>query len=193
MSLYDLIDNNLTDKNTYHSYLETYQRLFNNKKYDYLNILEIGIGDPKSSKQNGGSIKMWHDYFINSKIYGLDIYDITKINEQIINKDRINLYTSINAYDVNFINKEFIQKNIKFDILIDDGPHTYESMVFFIKNYLYLLNADGLMIIEDIPNIEWTNTFINLVKGDNTIKNIEVVDLRYKKNRWDDIMLVIYK
>jgi hypothetical protein len=193
MSLYDLIDNNLTDKNTSHSYLETYQRLFNNKKYDYLNILEIGIGEPKSSKQNGGSIKMWHDYFINSKIYGLDIYDITKINEQIINKDRINLYTSINAYDVNFINKEFIQKNIKFDILIDDGPHTYESMVFFIKNYLYLLNADGLMIIEDIPNIEWTNTFINLVKGDNTIKNIEVVDLRYKKNRWDDIMLVIYK
>ena len=193
MSLHDLIDNNLTDKNTCHSYLETYQRLFNNKKYDFLNLLEIGIGEPKNNKENGGSIKLWHDYFINSQIYGLDIHDISNINDQIINKERIKLYTSVNAYDINFINNEFKKKNISFDILIDDGPHTFESMVFFIKNYLSLLNTGGLMIIEDIPEMKWTTNLISLLSDDKTITNVEIIDLRYRKNRWDDIMLIIYK
>jgi len=138
--LIDLIDNNLTDKNTSHSYINTYEYLFWNKKYNNNNILEIGIGEPKYNKQNGGSIKLWNDYFPNSIVYGLDILDISNVNEEIINKDRINLITSTNAYDANFIENTFIKNNIKFDILIDDGPHTLESMIFFVKFYLPLLH-----------------------------------------------------
>ena len=122
--LVELIDNSLTDKNTCHSYINTYEHLFSSKKYENNNILEIGVGEPKENKENGGSIKLWHDYFQTSTIYGLDIHDISKINDSIKNKDRIKLFTSVNAYDTTFIKSAFVDNNIKFDILIDDGPHT---------------------------------------------------------------------
>lgn len=190
--LVDLIDNSKTDKNTAHSYIDTYERLFKEKKFDKNIILEIGIGEPLSNKQNGGSIKLWHDYFPNSIIYGLDIHDISNINEEIIAKDRIQLYTSINAYDTTFIKKEFIDKNITFDIIIDDGPHTLDSMIFFVTHYLPLLNDNGILVIEDIPDINWI-TVLTESTDEKYRKYIECADLRNNKNRWDDIMFIIRK
>jgi hypothetical protein len=190
--LIDLVDNTRTDKNTCHSYLLVYQKLFESKKYNNNNILEIGIGEPKQNKENGGSIELWHDYFPNSTIYGLDIYDISNVNEEIIDKERIQLYTSIDAYDTAFIENTFIKNNIQFDILIDDGPHTLDSMIFFIKHYLPLLKDDGILVIEDIPDINWTQ-----ILKENTPEElrqcINIIDLRHFKNRWDDIMFVIQK
>lgn len=51
LQLIDLVDNTRTDKNTCHSYLPVYQKLFEPKKYDNNNILEIGIGEPKKIKK----------------------------------------------------------------------------------------------------------------------------------------------
>lgn len=186
--LVELINDELTDKNTTHSYIEIYENLFESKKYESNNILEIGIGNVY--KKNGGSIKLWKDYFPNSTIYGLDICDITNVNDEIINKDRIKLYTSINAYEKTFIEKEFINKNLKFDILIDDGPHTLESMIFFIENYLPLLNKNGILVIEDIQDIHWTSILQDYIP-DNYKDRSKVVDLRDKKKRYDDILLYI--
>jgi hypothetical protein len=190
--LVDLIDNSLTDKNTCHSYINTYERLFSSKKNDNNNILEIGIGEPKQNKENGGSIKLWHDYFLNSIIYGLDIHDITNVNDVIKNNDRIKLITSVNAYDVEFIKNTFVKNDIKFDILIDDGPHTLDSMVFFVNHYLPLLNDTGVLVIEDIPDIKWVNILIQNVPEEYR-KFIQIEDLRRVKNRWDDIMFIIKK
>ena len=192
--LIDLIDNSLTDKNTGHSYINTYENLFSSKKMLTNNILEIGIGinDPKYNKGNGGSIKLWHDYFLNSTIYGLDIIPITDVNDVIQNNDRIKLITSVNAYDTTFIENTFIKNNIKFDILIDDGPHTLDSMIFFVRHYLPLLNDTGVLVIEDIPDIKWINILIQNVPEEYR-KFIQIEDLRRVKNRWDDIMLIINK
>ena len=190
--LIDLIDNSLTDKNTSHSYISTYERLFSSKKMFKNNILEIGIGEPKQNKENGGSIKLWFDYFPNSTIYGLDIHDISNVNDIIKNNDRIKLITSVNAYDVKFIENTFVKNDIKFDILIDDGPHTLDSMIFFVTHYLPLLNETGVLVIEDIPDITWINILIQNVPEEYR-KFIEVEDLRHVKNRWDDIMLIINK
>jgi|694.fasta_scaffold58232_4 hypothetical protein len=188
--LIDLIDNTLTDKNTSHSYIDTYEELFASKKNNINNILEIGIGAPKQNKENGGSIKLWYDYFYNSTIYGLDIIPISDVNDNIIDKERIKLYTSINAYDTIFIENTFIKNNIKFDILLDDGPHTLESMIFFVKNYLPLLKNDGILIIEDIQDINWVNILIENTPEEYK-KYIHIYDLRTNKNRWDDILFVI--
>ena len=190
--LIDLIDNSLTDKNTSHSYISTYERLFSSKKMFKNNILEIGIGEPKQNKENGGSIKLWHDYFPNSTIYGLDIHDISNVNDIIKNNDRIKLFTSINAYDTTFIENTFVKNDIKFDILIDDGPHTLDSMIFFVTHYLPLLNETGVLVIEDIPDITWINILIQNVPEE--YRNfIQIEDLRHVKNRWDDIMFIINK
>jgi hypothetical protein len=190
--LVDLIDNSLTDKNTCHSYIDTYEALFSPKKLLKNNVLEIGIGEPKQNKENGGSIKLWCDYFPLSNIYGLDIHHISNINDCIKNNDRITLITSVDAYSETFIENTFVKNNIKFDILIDDGPHTLDSMIFFLKHYLQLLNDDGILVIEDIPDINWTR-----ILRDNTPeefkKFIQIADLRHVKNRWDDIMFIIKK
>ena len=190
--LVDLIDNSLTDKNTCHSYIDTYEALFSAKKLLKNNVLEIGIGEPKQNKENGGSIKLWCDYFPLSKIYGLDIHHISNINDCIKNNDRITLITSVDAYNETFIESTFVKNNIKFDILIDDGPHTLDSMIFFVKHYLKLLTDGGILVIEDIPDINWTR-----ILRDNTPeefkKFIQIADLRHVKNRWDDIMFIIKK
>lgn len=183
-----LIDNTRTDKNTCHSYLAVYEKIFQEKRFDKNNILEIGIGEPKANKENGGSIKLWHDYFIYSTIYGLDIHHITEINDSIINNERIKLFTSIDAYNISFIEENL--KSIKFDILIDDGPHTLDSMIFFLTYYLPLLNTKGILVIEDIPDMNWIPILCNCVPV-HLKSNVEVFDLRNNKNRWDDILFVI--
>jgi hypothetical protein len=183
--LYDLIDNLRTDKATNHSYLQVYEKLFNSKKNCAKNILEIGI-------QYGGSIKLWKDYFINAHIYALDIMDINNICNELKSDPNIFLFTSIDAYDKEIINNIFLDKDIKFDIMIDDGPHTLDSMIYFIKLYLPLLDEIGIFIIEDISDIRWIEILTDYVPEEYK-KYIEIYDLRNSKDRFDDILFVINK
>ena len=60
--LTEIVDNSRTDKNTRHSYLQLYEKLLNRLKNTSGNVLEIGIGEG-NEVCNGGSIKLWHDYF----------------------------------------------------------------------------------------------------------------------------------
>ena len=131
MNLEQLCQNSLTDKNTTHSYLELYEKLLINKKETAKNVLEVGIGD--FGPKNGGSIKLWKDYFTSAIIYGLDILPIHRVIDELKNNDRVVLYTSVDAYDTNFFNTNFVNKNIKFDFMLDDGPHTLASMKKFIQ------------------------------------------------------------
>jgi predicted methyltransferase len=95
-----------------------------------------------------------------------------------------------NAYDLNFFNNEML--HLKFDIIIDDGPHTLESMIFFIENYSKLLEEDGILVVEDVQSIEWIDILKNVVP-ENLKQYISVYDLRDNKNRYDDILFVIDK
>jgi hypothetical protein len=190
MSLLEIIDNSKTDKNTTHSYLELYESLLSKKKQTAQNVLEIGIGD--FQYKNGGSIKMWRDYFTNATIYGLDILSIDRVMDQLLNDNRVILYTSTDAYNENFFYNNFLNKNIKFDFLLDDGPHTLESMFQFIKLYSQVLKNDGILIIEDVRSLEWIEELKNVVP-ENLKKYIKVYDLRSNKNRYDDIVFTIDK
>jgi len=185
VKLIDIVDNSKTDKNTNHSYLELYNNLLYKKKDTAKNVLEVGIF-------NGGSIKLWNDYFINAKIYGVDIMNIDIVWEEIKNKENIILYTSTDAYDEDIFNSNFLEKNIKFDFMLDDGPHTLESMKQFIKLYSQVMTDDGILIIEDVQSWEWIEELINEVPED-LKKYIKTYDLRPNKNRYDDIVFTIDK
>lgn len=99
--LSELVDNTRTDKNTRHSYLETYEKIFNKKKETATKILEVGIGGSNPG-EGGGSIKLWYDYFPNADIHALDVKPINEVWDGIMNIERIKLYTSIDAYDYSF-------------------------------------------------------------------------------------------
>ena len=190
VTLLDIVNNSLTDKNTLHSYLELYESLFSSKKESAKNILEIGIGDVE--QKNGGSIKLWYEYFVNATIYSLDILSIDRVIDELKNNPRIILYTSIDAYDDDFFNHTILSKNIKYDILLDDGPHTLESMKKFINLYSQLMTDDGILVIEDVQSIEWIELLKNEVP-EHLKQYIQIYDLRSIKNRYDDIVFVINK
>ena len=185
MSLEQIVDNSRTDKNTTHSYLPLYQQLLVSKKETALNVLEVGIC-------NGGSIKLWSDFFINANVYALDITDINGIWEGIRNNDKIILHTSSDAYNNDFFINNFLNKNIKCDFLLDDGPHTLESMKQFIKLYSQIMTDDGILIIEDVQSWDWIDILKNVVP-DHLKPFIKIYDLRPTKNRYDDIVFTIDK
>jgi hypothetical protein len=182
----EIANNLLTDKNTAHSYFDVYEELFNPIRCTANNILEVGI-------YHGGSIQLWRDYFINAKIFAVDVCNLDFIKEEKIKNDHnITLFTNTNGYDDNFINENFYNKNIKFDVILDDGPHTLQSNIDFIIKYLPLLSENGIMIIEDIQDFNWTETLKEYVPP-NFKKYIKVYDLREIRNRYDNTLFVINK
>jgi cephalosporin hydroxylase len=187
--LQEYCDNIYTDKNTTHSYLELYETLFQHKKDTAINVLEIGIGPPPS---NGGSILMWEKYFTQAHIYALDIIPIADVNPAILNKHRIHVYASVNAYDPNIVKRFFLTHPKRFDILLDDGPHTLESMIAFVTLYSRVMKSDGILVIEDVQSMEWVDV-LRTYTPEPLKPFIQVYDLREKKGRYDDIVFVINK
>lgn len=189
MSLIEIVNNSTTDKNTTHSYLDLYQTLLEHKKYTAKNVLEVGIGD--ISNLSGGSIKMWRDFFTNATVYGLDILPLNRVMDQGI-YSRIMLYSETDAYNEEFFTKEFLDKGIKFDFMLDDGPHTLDSMIQFIKLYSQIMTEDGILIIEDVQSWDWIDILVNAVPA-HLKQFIKAYDLRYVKGRYDDIVFIIDK
>ena len=185
MSLEEIVDNSRTDKNTLHSYLPLYNKLLLNKKETAKNVLEVGIC-------YGGSIKLWSDFFTNATVYGIDIMNIDYVWEGIKNNEKIILHTSTDAYSNYFFITHFLNKNIKCDFMLDDGPHTLESMKQFIKLYSQIMTDDGILIIEDVQSLEWIDILKNEVP-ENLKQFIKIYDLRQNINRYDDIVFTIDK
>ena len=181
MSLIDL-NNDLTDKNTRHSYLPLYESLLEPIKETAANILEVGV-------HTGGSIKLWYDYFPKAMIYGCDIQDIVSIPELKTN-NRVLLNLHETAYTKEYIQKNFANK--KFDFLLDDGPHTLASQIEFVELYSSLLAENGILIVEDVQHISWLGELCN--KTPEHLKQyIKTYDLRQNKGRYDDIVFTIDK
>ena len=81
-----------SDKNTLHSYLETYEILMSPLKKRVKNVIEIGIWE-------GGSLKLWNDYFLNADIFGLDVEPKDK-RYVLGDHNRIHPIFEIDAYDL---------------------------------------------------------------------------------------------
>ena len=111
-----------TDKESHHSYISGfYESAFAKYQDKNLMLLEIGI-------YNGGSAALWSRYFTQAKILSIDIHD--HIHPSHRNLERVT-YKFGDAYRPNLFGPEE-----KFDIIIDDGPHSPLSQVHCISYYL---------------------------------------------------------
>ena len=171
-----LIDNTLTDKNTSHSYLPIYEELFAPFRTTCSNILEVGIFD-------GGSMKLWHDYFPNANVYG---FDLNMSRNKYVPPPRVHL-SEEDAYQVEVV-KRFNPGS--FDVVIDDGWHTLESMCAFAGLYHRLVRPGGYLIVEDLQEVAWAET-IQMHLPDSM--KIRVVDRTAVKGRHDDILFIAQK
>lgn len=84
-------------------------------------------------------------------------------------------------------NNKFITQN-DFNIIIEDGSHKIEDMSFVVVEYVKKLTPNGVLIVEDIPNFNWTNILKNLIPDN---YKVEVKDLRRVRGRYDDILMII--
>ncbi len=134
-------------KGRYHSYVEGFYGLeFESRRLTTLNLLEIGI-------HHGGSILMWRDFFENATITAVDI----KKSKELDKADQTRIIQIIaNGYSDVVIDT---LENDFYDIIIDDADHMLPTMCeVVIPKYLPKLKAGGLLIIEDIQNIDWEYT-----------------------------------
>jgi hypothetical protein len=58
-----------------------------------------------------------------------------------------------------------INKIPNLDIVIDDGPHTLESQLSCIDMYYPKINPGGMLIIEDIMNIDNANALVEKARN----------------------------
>ena len=91
------------------------------------------------------SLKVWRDYFPNATIYGADIK-----KELLINSKRINTFKmdQLNKKDILNVWKK-IKKN-KFDLIVDDGLHSYRANTILFTNTFKFLKKGGIYVIEDV-------------------------------------------
>lgn len=169
-----------TDKGTTHDYIKGwYSDEFTPKKKDKLNILEIGVS-------KGDSLILFRDWFINSKITGIDNLQQQTPNETefIRNIKDVELILQ-NAYSEDTVN---MFEDEYFDYIIDDGPHTLDSQIYSVKYYFQKVKLGGKLIIEDVNEFEYRKKFFDEL-------NIpyDIIDLRNNKGRFDDVLLIFKK
>lgn len=167
-----------TDKEYTHGYLNVYDNLFSKIQNKEVNIFECGYGD-------GGSCKLWEDYFPNAQIRSIDIekrdHVWSKGGKDFPVRSRVRLdYINLHKLPVTYFD------DFPLDIAIDDASHLISDQIIFVKTIWPILKKGGLMIIEDIQDIDHNIQYFNKF-------NIpfKVVDLR--KTGVDCSVLLIFK
>ncbi len=203
--LCEIMGRNKSDKGnknlveSWHNYTTFYYSIFKNLQNEKLRIFELGLGTnniniPSNMGTNGrpgASLYGWKEFFPNSLIYGADID-----NNILFNTDKIKTFycDQTNQYIIKdmWSNFDLIEN---FDIIIEDGLHTFDANVCFFENSIHKLNSGGYYIIEDILNTE-IDLFKNKIK-DWEIKYTELLFklliIPSKINNNDNNLLVIYK
>ena len=121
-----------------HGYSKFYQDIFYPIKNKKLNIIEIG------SFYGNASAALFF-YFKNSKIYGADINpDMFRYKS-----DRVESFY-VNSSSLSSIKNEIINKNIKFDIIIEDASHMLKDQIISLFYLFPILNKGGYFIVEEL-------------------------------------------
>lgn len=164
-----------------------YDKLFVTKQDKYVDILEIGVHE-------GKSIKLWRDYFINGIVFGIDILDLSFLNDE----ERIIPMGFANAYTSETISGLKRMSLYGFDIIIDDGPHDLKSMIYFLVHYQNLLKPGGILILEDIIDVRYISNLTDCLdetKGKITVLNMydKIKNPAYKALCKEKLEVIIYE
>ena len=149
-----------------HGFSKFYSQKLNYLRDKDINILEIG-------SYSGASAAAFKKYFKNSKIY---CFDINISNFKYSSKD-------IHVFGLDVNDKKKLDRTLKeigvkqeyFDLIIDDGSHNLNDILFSIKYLFKHLSKNGVYIIEDFkhPNYYKYNRNIDHILIDRLLDNLE--------------------
>lgn len=212
-SLPELCDTFQTDKCAdRHNFLEIYEPLFEPMRDDSIRFFEIGI-------LTGLSHLMWVNYFQNSKVFGIDLRDYS----------RVSAGSGIMTFVADQANREDLNAFIdasggNFDVILDDGGHAMDHQQVSLGFLFKEVKPGGMFIIEDvhtsIPDFYPDSSFhVNSLETNTTLlmlesfirtgriysnymtpeeaqyleANIERVELHYRTNVRHSIVCIIHK
>jgi hypothetical protein len=128
--------------------------------------MEIGVLD-------GKSLLTWKDYFYRSQILGIDINpDCKKFEEP-----GISIEIGSQA-DGAFLSRTWQQYG-PFDMILDDGSHMNEHVIYSFEHLFGSVKSGGVYIIEDVGTSYWSDWGGGYLKSDSTME--------YFKKLSDDI------
>lgn len=143
-----IANKNGTDKGTEfrecHGYTEIYEDYIKKFVGKHPKILEIGV-------ENGGSLRMWNDYFVGDcEIYAIDIDSYKKQYET--ENTNIFIMDQSSRSDWENFKSQFPNNGENFfDIIIDDGSHLISHQMITIFELCDALKKDnGIYILEDL-------------------------------------------
>lgn len=169
-----------SDKGYIHSYLQNfYQPLLQ----DFMcpnSILEIGI-------YKGSSMVLWRTALPNSHLTGIDIQDHKNLNPEFKVLKDAGVFAL--HYGDAYTSEKIYSELGKYDLVIDDGPHTYDSQIMAIK-FRNLLSQDGILVIEDVPNMDYRLRSIRRSLPKEDRKNLSGVGFTHLTGRHDDALIV---
>lgn len=155
-----------SDKGDNHNYSTFYDHVFSSVKDENINLFELGLSihNGDIALAPGCSLLGFRDYFSKAELYGADIDPNSLIHD----------YQRIKTYLVDQTNPHMIEDlwyhpdlyEVEFDIMIEDGLHTFEANKIFFENSIHKLKNGGIYIIEDIKNDEipqfrqWMSTLV---------------------------------
>jgi len=169
----------IKEKNTIHSYLEIYEKIFFQFIDLPVTVVKVGIG------QDGASLDFLSKIFEKGRIIGIEI-NMDFFLRKMIEKSSVQIIFH-DAYDEKWVNMFF--RPLSLDILID-GPHTLESQIKCIFYYSYKIKTGGYLIIENIQNFDKDKDILINSFTDEQKQFVTFEDRRKIKNRYDDVLLI---
>lgn len=122
-----------TDKS---KYAKAYTSLFSDLRDTFKSVLELGIFA-------GGSLRLWHEFFPNANILGLDCnLPYTKFPARIRMKQGRQEDSKI---------LQHLKEQGPYDLIIDDAGHQFEEQV---KSYDFLHQETQFYLIEDVTFLD---------------------------------------
>lgn len=137
-----------TDKWGEHWYTPHYAFHFKSIRKKKINLLEIGVGGYDKPFSGGASLRMWKRYFPKAHIFSFDIYD-KKPHEE----SRIKIFQG-SQVDPEFLDNICAEIG-DLDIIIDDGSHLNEHVLFTFHHLFPKLNMGGIYVVEDTQTSYW--------------------------------------
>lgn len=178
--------------NKTHNFSDFYSQLFINRE-SVKKILEVGLGtsNTKIASNMGekgvplASLRAWRDYFYNAKIYGADIDENILVNEENIQTFYVD---QTNIESINEMWAAISEKD--FDLIVDDGLHTYQANMCLLENSLNFLSINGIYVIEDVyrKQIKLYVKYLTKLK-----LNFTIVDIYHDKTISNNCIILIKK
>jgi hypothetical protein len=136
----------------------------------------------------GASLRGWREFFTNSLIFGADIDDVILFEE-----DRIKTYYC-DQTNPDVIRDMWAKTDLidNFDIIIEDGLHTFDANKCFFEHSIHKLKKHGVYIIEDIASSDLPKFSDQLAVWTAMYPHIEfkILTIPHRANRHDNNLLV---